>query len=50
VPKPDIVVVPGGVGTRALLEDKAILEWLRKVYLCLSLMSSSFSLEMASRA
>ncbi len=38
MPKPDIVVVPGGVGTRALLKDEAILEWLRKVYLCLSLM------------
>jgi putative intracellular protease/amidase len=32
VPKPDIVVVPGGFGTRALLEDEAILEWLRKVH------------------
>lgn len=32
VPKPDIVVVPGGVGTRALLEDEAILQWLRKVH------------------
>lgn len=29
VPRPDVVVVPGGVGTRALLHDDAILDWVR---------------------
>lgn len=32
VPNPDVVVVPGGVGTRALMEDDTILEWLREVH------------------
>jgi transcriptional regulator GlxA family with amidase domain len=31
VPKPDIVVVPGGIGTLALMEDETFLQWLRKV-------------------
>lgn len=29
VPSPDIVVVPGGIGTRALLHDDELLGWLR---------------------
>jgi putative intracellular protease/amidase len=29
LPAPDVVVVPGGVGTRALLEDGPILDWIR---------------------
>src|SRR5436305_7609620 len=29
LPHPEIVVVPGGYGTRALLEDERILRWLR---------------------
>lgn len=29
LPDPDIVVVPGGVGTRALLDDERLLDWLR---------------------
>jgi putative intracellular protease/amidase len=29
LPNPEIVVVPGGYGTRALLEDEQILAWLR---------------------
>jgi transcriptional regulator GlxA family with amidase domain len=29
-PAPDIVMVPGGLGTRALAADKAFLEWLRR--------------------
>ena len=29
-PAPDILVVPGGKGTRDLLENAAVLEWLRK--------------------
>lgn len=33
VPNPDVVVVPGGIGTRALLEDEAILGWLRRAHL-----------------
>jgi putative intracellular protease/amidase len=28
-PDPDVVVVPGGVGTRALLEDERLLAWVR---------------------
>jgi putative intracellular protease/amidase len=32
VPSPDVVVVPGGMGTRALLEDEAILGWLRRAH------------------
>jgi transcriptional regulator GlxA family with amidase domain len=31
VPKPDIVVVPGGFGTHALMEDETFLQWLQKV-------------------
>jgi putative intracellular protease/amidase len=29
---PDVVVVPGGFGTRALLEDEEILAWLRRAH------------------
>lgn len=29
VPDPDVVLVPGGYGTRALLEDERILDWIR---------------------
>ena len=29
LPEPDVIVVPGGVGTRGLLEDERILDWLR---------------------
>lgn len=29
---PDIVIVPGGVGTRAMLEDEPILDWLRTAH------------------
>lgn len=32
VASPDVVVVPGGVGTRALLDDAPTLEWLRSVH------------------
>src|SRR3954452_23719130 len=32
IPSPDVVVVPGGFGTRALLEDEEILGWLRRAY------------------
>lgn len=28
-PHPDVLVVPGGFGTRALLEDRATLDWIR---------------------
>ncbi|MBW3657134.1 MAG: DJ-1/PfpI family protein [Actinobacteria bacterium] len=30
--QPDVVVVPGGIGTRALLEDERLLGWLRDVH------------------
>jgi len=29
VPSPDIVLVPGGIGTRALVHDAPILDWIR---------------------
>jgi transcriptional regulator GlxA family with amidase domain len=29
IPNPDIVLVPGGFGTRALVDDRAILDWIR---------------------
>lgn len=33
VPRPDVVVVPGGVGTRALMAgDQPILEWIRSAH------------------
>jgi transcriptional regulator GlxA family with amidase domain len=32
VPAPDIVVVPGGLGTRLLLEHEPVLDWLRGVH------------------
>ena len=32
VTEPDVLVVPGGVGTRALLSDEAMLDWVRAVH------------------
>jgi putative intracellular protease/amidase len=32
VPNPEIVVVPGGFGTRALLDDEQLLGWIRAVH------------------
>lgn len=32
VPHPDVVLVPGGLGTRALLEDERYLGWLREAH------------------
>ena len=32
VMQPDVVIVPGGVGTRALMGDQVILDWLRAVH------------------
>ena len=32
VPAPDVVVVPGGMGTRLLLEHEPLLGWLRRVH------------------
>jgi putative intracellular protease/amidase len=32
VPRPDIVVVPGGFGTRALMHDDAMLDWIRTAH------------------
>lgn len=29
VPSPDVILVPGGIGTRALVHDDAILKWIR---------------------
>lgn len=32
VPAPDVVVVPGGIGTRSLLADAPILDWIRTAH------------------
>lgn len=32
LPSPDVLVVPGGVGTRALLDDEPILSWIRSAH------------------
>ena len=32
LPRPDVVVVPGGYGTRALLDDEPMLDWLRTAH------------------
>ncbi len=32
LPDPDVVVVPGGFGTRALMHDEATLDWLRHAH------------------
>lgn len=31
-PAPDVLLVPGGTGTRALLEDERMLDWIRSVH------------------
>ena len=32
LPDPDVIVVPGGFGTRALMEDEAMLSWLQAAH------------------
>jgi putative intracellular protease/amidase len=32
VPEPDVLMVPGGFGTRALLDDDQLLDWLRNAH------------------
>lgn len=32
LPHPDVVVVPGGIGTRALLDDERLLAWVRRAH------------------
>ena len=32
VPRPDVIVVPGGIGTRALLDDEPLLSWIRQAH------------------
>ena len=32
LPAPDVVVFPGGIGTRALLHDERVLDWLRQAH------------------
>lgn len=32
IPHPDVVLVPGGIGTRSLMDDDALLEWLRAAH------------------
>jgi transcriptional regulator GlxA family with amidase domain len=32
LPEPDVIVMPGGFGTRALMEDETLLSWLRHAH------------------
>jgi transcriptional regulator GlxA family with amidase domain len=32
LPDPDVIVVPGGLGTRALMRDEPMLSWLRRAH------------------
>ena len=32
LPDPDVLVVPGGIGTRALLRDERLLDWVRRAH------------------
>jgi transcriptional regulator GlxA family with amidase domain len=32
VPSPDVIVFPGGIGTRALLDDEQVLAWVRQAH------------------
>jgi putative intracellular protease/amidase len=32
VPNPDVIVFPGGIGTRALLDDQPVLAWVRQAH------------------
>ena len=32
VTQPDVLVFPGGIGTRTLIEDTAVLDWIREVH------------------
>ena len=32
VPNPEVIVVPGGFGTRALMKDEGVLEWVRAAH------------------
>src|SRR2546428_11774191 len=32
MPHPEVIVVPGGTGTRPLMEDEAMLDWIRAAH------------------
>jgi putative intracellular protease/amidase len=32
MPRPEIVVVPGGIGTRAMMHDEVLIDWMRTVH------------------
>src|SRR4249919_1493784 len=32
IPKPDVIVFPGGVGTRTLITDERVLDWVRAAH------------------
>jgi transcriptional regulator GlxA family with amidase domain len=32
LPEPEVLVVPGGIGTRAAMEDEAMVEWVRRAH------------------
>jgi putative intracellular protease/amidase len=32
LPRPDVLVIPGGIGTRALLDDERLLAWVREAH------------------
>ncbi len=40
VPEPDILVFPGGIGTRTLVDDERVLEWVRKAHRSTTLTTS----------
>lgn len=40
VPEPDVVVFPGGIGTRVLVDDEPVLEWVRHAHVTSRLTTS----------
>ncbi len=40
LPDPDVVVMPGGIGTRKMLQDNPVLDWLRQAHRTAELTSS----------
>lgn len=40
VPEPDVLVFPGGIGTRTLIDDERVLEWVRKAHQSTTLTTS----------
>lgn len=40
VPRPDVIVVPGGIGTRTVMHDDRVLDWLRTAHATTSFTTS----------